>query len=78
MGESRVLGGGGRVALIRAWQAVRMARPSPLQVRSLVIAVVAALVAVWNVTQGGPWYLTAIFGVGCVLAIGSAVLNRAG
>lgn len=55
-----------------------MARPSPLQVRSLVIAVVAALVAIWNVTQGGPWYLTAIFGVGCVLAIGSAVLNRAG
>ncbi|WP_205413397.1 hypothetical protein, partial [Amycolatopsis ruanii] len=62
----------------RAWQAGGMARPSPLQVRNLVVAVLAALVAVWNVTQGGPWYLTAIFGVGCVLALGSAALNRAG
>jgi len=55
-----------------------MARPSPLQVRNVVIAVLAAAVAIWNVTQGGQWWITAIFGVGCVLALGSAVLNRAG
>jgi len=55
-----------------------VSKPSPLQVRNLVVAVLAALVAVWNVTQGGPWYLTAIFGVGCVLALGSAAINRPG
>ncbi|GAB3571812.1 hypothetical protein GCM10027445_27730 [Amycolatopsis endophytica] len=46
--------------------------------RNLVVAVLAALIAVWNVTRGGPWYLTAIFGLGCVLALGSAALNRPG
>ncbi|NIH79334.1 hypothetical protein [Amycolatopsis viridis] len=55
-----------------------MARPSPLQVRNLVIAVLAALVAIWNVSHGGQWWITALFGAGCVLALGSAALNRAG
>ena len=52
-----------------------MAKPSPLQVRNIIIAVLSAAVAVWNVLRDGPWFLTAIFGVGCVLALGSAVLN---
>ena len=52
-----------------------MAKPSPLQVRNLIIAVLSAGIALWNGLRGGPWYLTAIFGVGCVLALGSAMLN---
>ena len=52
-----------------------MAKPSPLQLRNIVIAVLSAAVAVWNGFRGGPWWLTAMFGVGCVLAAASAVLN---
>ncbi|HVW41483.1 MAG TPA: hypothetical protein VHC18_09050 [Amycolatopsis sp.] len=52
-----------------------MAKPSPLQVRNIIVAVLAAAAAVWNGLRGGPWFLTAIFAVGCVLAVGSAVLN---
>jgi hypothetical protein len=53
-----------------------MAKPTPLQVRNIIMAVLAAAAAVWNGMRGGPVWLTAIFAVGCVLAAGSAVLNR--
>lgn len=53
-----------------------MAKPTPLQVRNIIVAIAAIGVAVWNVTNGGPIWLTAIFGAGCVLALGSAALNR--
>jgi hypothetical protein len=52
-----------------------MAKPTPLQVRNILIAVLAAAGAVWNGVRGGPVWLTAMFAVGCVLAVGSAVLN---
>ncbi|GAA5159840.1 MULTISPECIES: hypothetical protein [Amycolatopsis] len=53
-----------------------MAKPSPLQLRNLVLAVLMLLAGGWNLWRGGPWWLTAIFGVGCVLAVASAFLNR--
>lgn len=53
-----------------------MQKPTPLQVRNIIVAVVALGVAVWNVVNDGPVWLTAIFGVSSVLAVGSAVLNR--
>lgn len=52
-----------------------MAKPTPLQVRNIVVAVLAVAAAVWNVTSGGPVWLTALFGVGSVLAVASAFLN---
>jgi len=52
-----------------------MAKPTPLQVRNIIMAVLMAAAAVWNGLRDGPVWLTAIFGVGCVLAAGSAVLN---
>lgn len=52
-----------------------MTKPTPLQVRNVVMAVLMAIAALWNGLRGGPVWLTAIFGVGCVLAIGSAMLN---
>lgn len=55
-----------------------MAKPSPLQVRNIVIAVLAAALGIWNGLRGGPVWLTAILGVGCVLAVASAVLNGPG
>lgn len=55
-----------------------MAKPSPLQVRNIVMAALMAAAGIWNGLRGGPVWLTAIFGVGCVLAIGSAVLNGPG
>jgi hypothetical protein len=55
-----------------------MAKPSPLQVRNIVMAVLMAPAGIWNGLRGGPVWLTVIFGVGCVLAAGSAVLNGPG
>jgi hypothetical protein len=52
-----------------------MAKPTPLQVRNVIMAVLMALAAGWNFLRGGPAWLTAIFAVGCVLAVGSAALN---
>jgi hypothetical protein len=52
-----------------------MAKPTPLQVRNIIMAVLAGAAAVWNGVRGGPVWLTAIFAVCCVLAAGSAVLN---
>ncbi|WP_165777433.1 hypothetical protein [Amycolatopsis antarctica] len=55
-----------------------MAKPSPLQVRNIVVAIAAVGAAIWNLSMGGPVWLTAMFGVGCVLAVASAVLNGRG
>jgi hypothetical protein len=55
-----------------------MAKPSPLQVRNIIIAVLAAALGIWNVLRGGQVWLTAILAVGCVLAVASAALNRPG
>ena len=55
-----------------------MAKPSPLQVRNVVVAAAAVAAAIWNLSMSGPVWLTAIFGVGAVLAIASAVLNGRG
>ncbi|KHF43416.1 hypothetical protein [Saccharomonospora viridis] len=52
-----------------------MAKPSPLQVRNLVMAFLAIVVVVWNVFSDGPVMLTVIFGVCGVLALGSAAIN---
>ncbi|HKS48749.1 MAG TPA: hypothetical protein VJT49_27300 [Amycolatopsis sp.] len=52
-----------------------MPKPTPLQVRNIIMAVLMAAAAGWNTWRGGPVWLTAIFGVGCVLAAGSAALN---
>jgi hypothetical protein len=53
-----------------------MAKPTPLQVRNIIMAVLMAAATVWNFLRGGPVWLTAILAVGCVLAIGSVVLNK--
>lgn len=53
-----------------------MAKPTPMQLRNIVIAVLAAGFAIFNAVRGGQVWLTAVFGIGCVLAIGSAFLNR--
>lgn len=53
-----------------------MAKPSPLQVRNIIMAVLMAAAGIWNGLRAGPVWLTVIFAVGCVLAVGSAVLNR--
>ena len=52
-----------------------MAKPSPLQLRNIVMAVLMAAAGIWNTWRGGPVWLTAIFGVGAVLAVASAFLN---
>lgn len=52
-----------------------MGKPTPLQVRNIIMAVLMAVAAGWNLLRGGPVWLTAIFAVGCVLAVGSAALN---
>jgi hypothetical protein len=53
-----------------------MAKLTPLQVRNIIMAVLTAAAGIWNGLHGGPVWLTAIFGVACVLAVGSAVINR--
>ncbi|WP_200834556.1 hypothetical protein [Amycolatopsis alkalitolerans] len=53
-----------------------MAKPTPLQLRNLLMALLMAAGGIWNGLRGGPVWLTIIFGVGCVLAVGSAFLNR--
>lgn len=52
-----------------------MARPTPLQVRNIVMAVLTAAAGIWNVLRGGPVWLTLVFALACVLALGSAFLN---
>ncbi|WAL67328.1 hypothetical protein ORV05_05950 [Amycolatopsis cynarae] len=53
-----------------------MPKLTPLQVRNLLVAALAAGGVVWNVLRGGPLWLTAIFALCSLLAVGSAVLNR--
>ncbi|WP_166459405.1 hypothetical protein [Amycolatopsis pithecellobii] len=53
-----------------------MAKPTPLQTRNILMAVLMAGGGIFNVVRGGQVWLTAIFAVACVLAIGSALLNR--
>ncbi|GAA4530786.1 hypothetical protein [Amycolatopsis samaneae] len=55
-----------------------MAKPSGLQVRNILAAVLMAAAFVWNLAIGGPWWVSAIVGVAFVLSIASAVLNRPG
>ncbi|WP_162835848.1 hypothetical protein [Amycolatopsis orientalis] len=55
-----------------------MAKPTPLQLRNIVMAVLMAGALVWNLSISGAWWLTAIFSVGIVLSLFSAYLNRPG
>ncbi|GAA3577508.1 hypothetical protein GCM10022222_72750 [Amycolatopsis ultiminotia] len=53
-----------------------MAKPSALQIRNIVAAVLMAAAFVWNLVIGGPWWVSAIVGVACLLSSFSAYLNR--
>ncbi|HEY2056948.1 MAG TPA: hypothetical protein VGL64_10510 [Amycolatopsis sp.] len=53
-----------------------MAKPSGLQIRNIIAAVLMAAAFVWNLVIGGPWWVTAIVGVACLLSSFSAYLNR--
>ncbi|MFC9257413.1 hypothetical protein ACFWMR_33310 [Amycolatopsis thailandensis] len=55
-----------------------MAKPTPLQLRNIVMAVLMAGALVWNLSIDGAWWLTAIFSIGIVLSLFSAYLNRPG
>jgi hypothetical protein len=53
-----------------------MAKPTPLQVRNILVAVLAAAGFVWSIVAGLPWWVSAIIGCACVLSLASAYLNR--
>ncbi|WP_199730742.1 hypothetical protein [Amycolatopsis panacis] len=53
-----------------------MAKPSPLQIRNILAAMLMAAAFVWNLVVGGPWWVSAIVGVACLLSSFSAYLNR--
>jgi hypothetical protein len=53
-----------------------MAKPSPLQFRNILVAVLAAAGFVWSIVAGLPWWVSAIVGCACVLSLASAYLNR--
>jgi hypothetical protein len=53
-------------------------KPTPLQVRNILVATLMAAGLVWSLSTGAPWYLPAIFAMGCALSIASAVINRNG
>ncbi|MCU1680770.1 MAG: putative rane protein [Amycolatopsis sp.] len=53
-------------------------KPTPLQVRNILVAILMAAGLVWNLANGSVWWLPAIFAMGCALAIASAVINRNG
>jgi hypothetical protein len=55
-----------------------MPKPTPLQVRNLLAAMLMGGLLIWNLTVGGPWWLSAILATACALSIASAVLNRPG
>ncbi|GAB3729370.1 hypothetical protein GCM10027598_50700 [Amycolatopsis oliviviridis] len=55
-----------------------MAKPTPLQLRNIVMALLMAGALVWNLSISGAWWLTAIFSIGIVLSLFSAYLNRPG
>ncbi|MBB4685318.1 hypothetical protein [Amycolatopsis jiangsuensis] len=53
-----------------------MAKPSALQIRNILAAVIMAVALVWNLVVGGPWWVSAIVAVACLLSSFSAYLNR--
>jgi hypothetical protein len=53
-----------------------MPKPTPLQVRNLLAATLAAALSIWNLAAGGTWWLSVIFALACALAIASAIVNR--
>jgi hypothetical protein len=53
-----------------------MAKPTPLQFRNILVAVLAAAGCVWSIVLGTPWWVSGIAGAACVLALASAYLNR--
>ncbi|MET9259964.1 MULTISPECIES: hypothetical protein [Amycolatopsis] len=53
-----------------------MAKPSGLQIRNIIAAVLMAAAFVFNLVSGGPWWVTAIVGVAALLSSFSAYLNR--
>ncbi|MEV6878134.1 hypothetical protein [Amycolatopsis sp. NPDC051128] len=53
-----------------------MAKPTPLQFRNILVAVLAAAGFVWSIVAGLPWWVSAIVGCACVLSLASAYLNR--
>ncbi|WP_329050413.1 hypothetical protein OG738_01005 [Amycolatopsis sp. NBC_01488] len=55
-----------------------MAKPTPLQFRNLLVALLAAACFVWSIVTGLPWWVSAIVGCACVLSLASAYLNRPG
>ncbi|MFF4593935.1 hypothetical protein ACQPXB_10805 [Amycolatopsis sp. CA-161197] len=55
-----------------------MAKPTPLQMRNALAAVLMAAGFIWAVVTGAPWWLAAIFAVGTLLSCASIYLNRPG
>ncbi|HWD03403.1 MAG TPA: hypothetical protein VG674_13220 [Amycolatopsis sp.] len=55
-----------------------MAKPTPLQVRNALAAVLMLAGLVWDLAIGGPWWLATIFAVGILLSCASIYLNRPG
>jgi hypothetical protein len=53
-----------------------MAKPTPLQVRNILTAMLMAGGFIWSLTTGRTWWLSAILATGCALSIASAVINR--
>lgn len=53
-----------------------MAKPTPLQFRNILAALLMAAAFVWNLVVGGPWWVGAIIALACVLSIASAIINR--
>ena len=53
-----------------------MAKPTPLQVRNVLVAVLAAAGCVWSIIVGLPWWVSLIVGAAAVLSLASAYLNR--
>ena len=53
-----------------------MAKPTPLQFRNILVAVLAAAGFVWSIVAGLPWWVSAIVGCASVLSLASAYLNR--
>lgn len=53
-----------------------MAKPTPLQVRNILVAVLAAAGCVWSIVVGMQWWVSVIVGAAAVLSLASAYLNR--
>jgi hypothetical protein len=53
-----------------------MPKPTPLQVRNILTAMLMAAAFIWSLTIGGAWWLSAILATGCALSTASAIINR--